>query len=98
MKASYLTPKRSGAGRDAESLEGLAAEVIHERGRRDLLIGGLFLGGGLAVTLLTYEPASREGGTYYVAYGAILFGALQFMRGIFRVRTGRASKFWDVKL
>lgn len=52
------------------------------------------------MTVMTYDLASRSGGdgTYIVAYGAILFGALQFIRGLLRVRTGRLSQFWDVKI
>jgi hypothetical protein len=48
---------------------------------RDMLIGGLWCIGGTLVTLLTYKAASEGGGTYFVAWGAILFGGLQFLRG-----------------
>jgi hypothetical protein len=36
---------------------------------------------GTAVTVLTYEAASG-GGTYVVVWGAILFGAIQAIRGL----------------
>lgn len=48
----------------------------------DVVYGGLWCLGGLLVTALTYSSASNSGGTYVVAWGAILFGALQFLRGV----------------
>jgi hypothetical protein len=54
-------------------------------GRRNMLVGGLWCAGGLIVTLVSLA-ASAGGGTYIVAWGAILFGAIQFIRG-----SGQAS-------
>jgi hypothetical protein len=42
---------------------------------------------GLIITLVTLALASG-GGTYVVAYGAILVGAFQFLRGVFRLLKG----------
>jgi hypothetical protein len=52
---------------------------------RTMLIGGLSLLAGLAVTCITY---ARHGETYVVAYGPILFGAYQFLRGLAAYRSG----------
>jgi hypothetical protein len=102
MKSSYIRTKSSATLPIDGSFEALdpnlIAELVREKGRRDVTVGGLFLAGGLVVTLVTYSMASSGGGTYVIAHGAVIFGALQLMRGIFRVRTGRLSRFWDVKL
>jgi hypothetical protein len=51
-------------------------------GIKDMLFGALWFVGGSAVTILTYSNASG-GGRYVVAYGAIIFGAFQFFRGLY---------------
>lgn len=56
-----------------------AAQVA--KANNDVLVGGLWLFGGLAVTAFTYLGASG-GGSYVVAWGAIIFGGLQFFRGL----------------
>lgn len=53
-------------------------------GGKDMLVGALWCIGGIVVTALTYSAASEGGGTYVVAWGAILFGGIQFLRGLFR--------------
>jgi hypothetical protein len=55
-------------------------------GGRDVLYGGLWLLGGIVVTAGTYLAAEeRGGGRYVVAWGAMLFGGLQFLRGLLAV-------------
>ena len=49
---------------------------------RHMLFGALWLIGGAIVTLLTYNAAG-PGGTYIVAWGAIVFGAIDFLWGLF---------------
>jgi len=58
-----------------------AAQALIARGKRDMVVGGLWCGGGIAVTLYTHAAAAG-GGTYIVAWGAILFGGIQFLRGV----------------
>ncbi len=58
-----------------------AAQALIAKGKRDMVVGGLWCGGGIVVTLYTYAAASG-GGTYVVAWGAILFGGIQFLRGV----------------
>lgn len=48
-----------------------------------MLYGALWCIGGLVVTALTYSAAS-DGGTYVVAWGAVLFGAIQFFKGVWQ--------------
>ncbi len=63
-------------------------QAKHKVAQRDMLIGAGFCIVGLIITIATYAAAasSRSGGTYVVAWGAIIFGALQFFRGLARMR------------
>lgn len=54
-----------------------------EAGNKNMLYGALWGVGGLLVTLLTYCAASN-GGTYVVAWGAVIFGAIQFFKGLYQ--------------
>jgi hypothetical protein len=48
-----------------------------------MIFGGLWCVGGILVTAVTFAGAAGAGGgTYVVAWGAILFGAIQFFRGM----------------
>jgi hypothetical protein len=55
--------------------------TTRKRARRHLIWGGLWCLGGLAVTLLTYLTAA-PGGTFVVAYGAIIYGLVRLVRGL----------------
>lgn len=56
---------------------------------RHMIVGGLWCGGGIAITAITYALADNNGGgTYVVAWGAIIFGGIQFLRGLFGVMAG----------
>lgn len=63
---------------DAESESVPLVEVY----RRKMISGALWAIGGVAVTAITYE-AARDGGVYIIAWGAMLFGAWDFIRGLF---------------
>ena len=55
-----------------------------EAAEKNLLYGALWCVGGLIVTGITYAAAS-DGGTYVVAYGAIILGGIQFIKGIIQL-------------
>ena len=57
------------------------SKAIQEAAKKDMLYGALWCIGGIVVTLLTYSAAS-EGGTFIIAWGAIVFGGSQFFRGL----------------
>ncbi len=52
-------------------------------GARNMTIGGLICVVGLGVTVFSYLAAAESpgGGTYFVAWGAVVFGGIQFIRG-----------------
>jgi hypothetical protein len=56
-----------------------------ELAKRNLVRGFFWLAGGLAVTAVTYSMASSspEGGHYVIAWGAMIFGGIQFLRGLY---------------
>ena len=62
------------------------SEATSGGGGRDVLVGGLWFFGGTIVTLWSYHAAASDprGGHYLVAWGAMLFGGLQFARGLSR--------------
>lgn len=49
--------------------------------RKDIIAGALWCIGGLAVTYLTYYFA-KPGASYTVAYGAVIYGGYQGLRGL----------------
>ncbi len=65
-----------------DTLQEQIADAKKKRAGKDALYGGLWFFGGILVTVLTYASASNGGGTYFVAWGAIIFGGIQFFRGI----------------
>jgi hypothetical protein len=62
--------------------------VMYRQARRkavgkEMIVGGLWCVGGLVVTAITYGMASSRGGTYIITWGAVIFGAIQFFRGLY---------------
>jgi hypothetical protein len=55
-------------------------------GPRNMVCGALWCIGGIVVTVATYS-AAEPGGTYLVAWGAILFGGLEFLQGLWQTST-----------
>lgn len=53
----------------------------NDRANRDMIFGALWFFGGIIITAVTYSAASG-GGTYVVTWGAIIFGAIQFFKGL----------------
>lgn len=58
------------------------APAYTQLARTRMVRGGAWLAGGLLVTAITYGTATPGGG-YVVAWGAILFGAVQLLQGLY---------------
>jgi len=48
----------------------------------DALRGALWFAGGCFVTAATYAAAGDAGGKFFIAWGAVLFGGIQLLRGL----------------
>ena len=72
--------------RPAPDADAFARQLIESERRaaktRDLTLGSILLGLGLLITLATYDSASRSGGTYVIAYGPMIVGAIRLFRGL----------------
>jgi len=62
-----------------------------QHGLRNMAIGAIACLIGIAVTAGTYSAAS-SGGHYVVAWGAIVFGGFQFLKGLFQLATGSGAQ------
>lgn len=62
-----------------KTLESRAKEILAAHDK-EILYGGIICLVGLVVTIWTYT-STLNGGTYFVAWGAIIFGAIRFFRG-----------------
>ena len=88
--------RRADAGYDGEvpvvavssdgSAEGETAARVALRATagRNIVVGALWCVGGILVTSLSYSAAANSptGGHYFMAWGAILFGGIQFFKGL----------------
>ena len=72
---------RQAASTVVNRLVTLRHEAYQEAAKKNMLHGALWCIGGIIVTAVTYAAASG-GGTYIVAWGAIIFGAIQFFKGL----------------
>jgi hypothetical protein len=61
----------------------LSSGAQREVAGKNMLHGALWCIGGVIVTVGTYSAAG-PGDTYFIAWGAILFGSLQFLKGFFQ--------------
>jgi hypothetical protein len=75
-------------GLDPELAEAIVSKVsaMHRQAKREaanknMLYGALWCIGGTVVTVASFSAASG-GGRYVVAWGAIVFGGIQFFRGL----------------
>ncbi|MEW5956176.1 MAG: zinc-ribbon domain-containing protein [Chloroflexota bacterium] len=62
------------------------AHPNRETAQKNMLYGALWCIGGIVVTAASYD-AAQPGGTYIIAWGAILFGGLQFLAGVVQYLT-----------
>ncbi|WP_435008450.1 hypothetical protein P12x_005660 [Tundrisphaera lichenicola] len=59
------------------------SRVLQEAGRRDIVFGALWCFLGLALSAISFRMAvASGGGRMLLAWGPILFGGLQFLRGM----------------
>lgn len=63
--------------------------ITKKTGLNNMLVGGAFFVLGLIVTLATYSQALSRGGTYYLCWGAIIFGVIQFIQGLIQYLTAK---------
>lgn len=57
--------------------------VARERALNEMLLGAAFCIGGSVFTYISYQNAvSSGGGTYFITWGAIVFGAIRFLKGL----------------
>lgn len=74
-----------------DALRGEAKVTAGKRGRTQMVIGAVLAVIGLGITIWTYTAASSNptGGSYFVAYGPIIFGAFLFFQGLAASRASR---------
>lgn len=77
--AATLVGKLMDARREA------LVEAKRKSAGKNIGFGLLWFVGGALVTLATYSSASSGGGKYIVAWGAILFGGIQALMGLFQL-------------
>jgi hypothetical protein len=65
----------------ANNANELYSKAVKSQANKDMLYGALWCIGGTIVTAITYSAASEGGGSYVVAWGAIIFGLVQFIKG-----------------
>jgi hypothetical protein len=70
--------------RERPRVETFHSQARSQQASRDVQFGGLWLAGGFLVTLVTYSLAASNprGGSFIVAYGAMIYGAFRLMRGL----------------
>jgi hypothetical protein len=87
IRSNLIEKGLSDEGADivVRNLQQLQARAHREAGQKDMLYGALWCIGGIVVTAVSYSAAaSAGGGTYVITWGAVVFGAIQFFRGLAR--------------
>ena len=106
VKESYLQAyegqKAASQVQDIIETHGGVDAAFRAVGKRNMIHGVTWCIGGLLVTAFTYglaaEAASRSGqGTYWVAWGAVFFGALRFLKGLHQYRGVATRKREDLR-
>jgi energy-coupling factor transport system substrate-specific component len=64
---------------------------LMETGKKNMIYGALWFFGGSIVTIWGYSAASHSSGTYYVFYGAVIAGLVQFFSGLGQYRKGKKA-------
>jgi hypothetical protein len=75
------------AHRAVSDLGRMRSNALRKAGEKKMLSGAMWCVGGIIVTALTYQAAASRpgGGTYIITWGAIVFGAIQFVRGLMQL-------------
>jgi hypothetical protein len=55
---------------------------MREAGLKNMLIGGLIACVGALLTYIGYNEAGHGGGKYVIWWGAVVYGGIQFFRGL----------------
>ncbi len=92
MRGSYAEAARRSKGLAPEP-----SEAVRALGCRDIQVGGVIFVLGLTGTVVSYAYAQTHGGTYVLAYGAVVWGLIQFLRGVDRSRSGLDRAFWRTR-
>jgi hypothetical protein len=80
--ASSLTETNVQAERAALVVKAIRKAASKAAGKKNMLFGALWCIGGIIVTAVSYQVAKGlGGGEYVIAWGAMLLGAIQFLRG-----------------
>ncbi len=83
-------PKDAATAMVAQAQQAIAAyqqspegrQVMAAKYKKMMLVGIGFAVVGVIITVATYSAASRSGGTYFVWWGAVVFGIYDFIRGL----------------
>lgn len=70
------------AQRIVQSATSVPATNNKSEAGRDMLIGGLWIVGGLVITIGSYMAVSDGGGRYLITYGPIIYGVIRFFKGV----------------
>lgn len=65
------------------NLARVRSQVMRKVALRNMGIGAVVFIIGLAITVVTYTAASSTGGSAIITWGAVIFGAIQFFRGLY---------------
>jgi hypothetical protein len=87
---SEILDRLTQRGLDADSavnlvdrLKQIQAQAKKLAAKHNMFYGALWCIGGIVVTMFIYQAASNAGGgPYIIAWGAILYGGFQFLRGL----------------
>lgn len=62
-----------------------AADSYNDGQSANMLFGALWCIGGIVFTAVSYDMVQESVGTYFIAFGAIIYGGWQFLKGLFQV-------------
>jgi hypothetical protein len=100
LTVSAIERKLAERGYDARTASAAVKQAFRQRSRRsrglalgNMIFGGLVAGGAGFFTFATYYSASMEGGTYFVAWGAVLYGLAHFTVGFVQLAYGLGDSY-----